>query len=77
MIIFRIRVNERGEILMTTTPATDESTPVPGVPRLFPHIVDSGGFTTQFLLFSDGSSLPFGMLELYDANGGPLGIGLQ
>lgn len=73
----RIRVNERGETLMTTTPATDESTPVPGVPLLFPHVVDSGGFTTQFLLYSSDSVAPTGILELYDANGGPLGIFLQ
>jgi hypothetical protein len=77
IIGLRLRVNERGETLITTTPATDESTPVPGIPLLFPHIVDSGGFTTQFLLYSDGSSNAAGLLELYDANGGPLVIGLR
>jgi hypothetical protein len=76
----RLRINERGETLITTTPATDDSAPVPGIPLLFPHVVDSGGFTTQFILFGDTpfpTVSPFGLIELYDANGGPLTIGLQ
>jgi hypothetical protein len=73
----RIRVNERGEFLMTTTPPTDESSAPTAVPRFFPHVVDSGGFTTQFILFSDGI-FPYagGLLELFDASGGPLAVNL-
>jgi hypothetical protein len=80
IIGLRLRVNERGETLITTTPATDDSTPYPGVPLLFSHVVDSGGFTTQFILYGDTpfpTVSPFGLLELYDAKGGPLIVGLQ
>lgn len=74
----RIRVNERGELVITTTPPTDESANQTAITRFFPHVVDSGGFTTQFVLFSAGSSpFPAGLLELFDASGGPLGVTLH
>jgi len=70
----RGRYNERGEFLITTTPAVSETATSFTAELLFPHLVDGGGYTTQFVLFSsvpgqsnagtlrlikeDGSSLP-------------------
>jgi hypothetical protein len=49
----RIRYNERpGEFLMTTTPPTNENGPTPPPELDFPHILNGGGYTTQFVLFS-------------------------
>ena len=51
-----------------------------GALQLCSNVVDSGGFTTQFILYGDTpfpTVSPFGLLELYDANGGPLIIELQ
>jgi hypothetical protein len=44
----------------------------------FPQIVDSGGYATQFILFSaqPGSS-PSGTLQLYNQAGEGLGLMLQ
>jgi hypothetical protein len=48
----RGRTNERGNFLMTTTPPTVENSPATTAERFFPHLVDGGGWTTQFILFS-------------------------
>jgi hypothetical protein len=48
----RGRYNERGDFLITTTPPSNENAPTSTIPTFFSHIVDGGGYTTQFLLFS-------------------------
>ena len=48
----RGRYNERGDFLITTTPPVGEDEPSTSAEMLFPHIVEGGGYTTQFTLFS-------------------------
>lgn len=48
----RARVNSRGELKITTTPPSNESSAASSAATYFPHIVDSGGWSTQFILFS-------------------------
>ncbi len=48
----RGRYNERGDFLITTTPPVKESSGTSTATAYFPHIVDSGGYTTQFIVFS-------------------------
>ena len=48
----RGRYNERSEFLITTTPPTRETATASSAEWMFPHIVDSGGYTTQFVLYS-------------------------
>jgi hypothetical protein len=50
----RGRYNERQDFLYTTTPPVDENAPPSSSPLYFPQVVDSGGYTTQFILFSAG-----------------------
>lgn len=71
----RGRVNERGDFLMTTTPPWREADPLPAAEMLFPHLVDAGGYTTQFVLFSgaQGQSSS-GMLRFVAQSGWPLGL---
>jgi hypothetical protein len=52
----RGRYNERGDFLMSTTPPTIESLPAATAPLIFPHIVNGGGFTTEFILFSGAAN---------------------
>ena len=49
----RCRYNERSEFLITTTAAADENAAVSTAESLFPQIVDSGGYKTQFVWFSN------------------------
>ena len=48
----RGRYNERGDFLITTTPPSNEGASASAAELLFPHIVNGGGYTTQFVLFS-------------------------
>jgi sugar lactone lactonase YvrE len=71
----RGRYNERGEFLFTTLPAVNESTPAGTAMMVFPHFVDSGGYTTQFILFSGtAGQASSGVLQLFNQSGAPLGI---
>jgi hypothetical protein len=51
----RARYNERQpnpDFLITTIPASNEANPADSAELLFPHLVNGGGYTTQFILFS-------------------------
>src|SRR5262249_29396022 len=52
----RSRYNERGDLLMTTTPPVNEAGVVSASELVVPHLVDGSGFTTQFILMSGSSS---------------------
>ena len=52
VVALRACVNERADFMITTTPPTNEADPVVSVDTYFPHIVDSQGWATQFILFS-------------------------
>jgi hypothetical protein len=53
----RCRTNERGDFLITTTPASDESRS--GNQQIvFPHIVNGDGYNTQIITFSGTPSEP-------------------
>jgi len=51
VVALRGRYNERGDFLITTTPAVAEGTVPDNSPLYLPHIVDGGGYTTQFVVF--------------------------
>jgi hypothetical protein len=52
VVALRGRYNERSDFLITTIPTVNETTPSSSSPLYFPHIADSGGYTTQFILYS-------------------------
>ncbi len=62
----RGRTNERGDFLITTTPAENETTPPLTEETLFPHFVDDGGYTTEFILYSrTPANTPAGTLSFW------------
>jgi len=73
----RGRFNERGDFLITTTPAVNEDTSGRET-AVFPHIVDGGGYTTQFITFSGTYTEPAsGNLQLFSQAGENLNITLR
>ena len=48
----RGRTNQREDFLITTTPPSSEVGATTSVDTFFPHLADSGGWKTQFVLFS-------------------------
>ena len=69
----RLAINQRNDILVTTTPPVGESAASTPSDLFFPHFVDSGGWTTQFILFSgspgQGAS---GVIRFTGQDGQPL-----
>jgi hypothetical protein len=74
----RSRYNERGDFLITTTAPVNEAAVPSFSPTFFPHIADSGGYTTQFILFSaqPGSS-PSGIIEFLSQTGTALDLTIE
>jgi TonB family protein len=52
----RGRYNERGDFVITTTPPANEAATASSFGYAFPEVVNGGGYTTQFLLFSGAAS---------------------
>ena len=73
VIGLRLRVNEHGEIKITTTPPSNETEASTMADTFFPHIADSGGWSTQFILFSGtAGQVSSGTLNFFDRSGEPL-----
>jgi hypothetical protein len=73
----RGRVNERGDFLITTTPPTDEKAAAKSE-IVLPHIVNGGGYTTQFITFGGTSSEPAaGNLRLFSQTGADVDFSLR
>ena len=74
----RGRDNERGDFLITTSPPTNEADPVSGQASFFPHLVDGGGYTTQFILYSGSAGQSTsGVLAFFSQSGLPLNLVLR
>ena len=68
----RLRYNRRSELKMTTTPPSIETGPPTMMDRYFAHIVDSKGWSTQFILFSGtAGQTSSGTLSFIDTAGKP------
>lgn len=74
----RARYNERLDFLVTTTPGIAETAPPSTAPVYFPQVADSGGYTSQFIIFTgatgSGSS---GTLQLSSQSGASLNMPLR
>ena len=71
----RLRINENGELKMTTTPPSNKTGPSTTADMFFPHIADSGGGGTQFILFSGTEGQASAeTLRFIDASGRPLDL---
>ncbi|MBI2822763.1 MAG: RHS repeat protein [Acidobacteria bacterium] len=74
----RARTNERGDLLITTTPPVSEEIPATSEELVLPHFVDGGGYTTQFILFSRApGQRPQGTLRFFTQSGQPLSLVLE
>jgi hypothetical protein len=78
VVALRQRYNERGDYLITTTPPTVETSTPSVALRSFPHFVNGGGYTTQFILFSGTTGqTASGNLWFYRQDGNPLPVTLH
>jgi len=52
----RARYNERGDFLISTTPAIAADTPISTEEVIFPQVVTGSGYTTEFVLMGTGGA---------------------
>ncbi len=75
VLALRLTVNQRSDILLTTTPTTDLTEPPSSNRRLyFPHFVDGGGYATRLILINTSGAPEAGMMSFYSDSGEPLMI---
>jgi hypothetical protein len=78
LVGLRLTTNERNDFLITTTPPSDESSATSSTDLFFPHFVDSGGWTTQFILFSGSAGqISGGTLRFTAQNGEGLDLSVS
>ena len=78
VVSFRMRYNERDDLLITTIPVSNEALPSNTAELVFPHIVDGGGFATQFVLFSAiTGQVSQGTLRFIGQNGQVLNVSIR
>ena len=73
----RARYNEQTRFLLATTPPANESVVETAQELFFPHLVVSGGYTTQFVLFNPTPSSEAGLLSFFTQSGQPMVIPFQ
>jgi hypothetical protein len=73
----RLRYNERGDVLTTTTPPTNEDSPTSSTELFFPQLVDGGGWTTQFILFGGQGEASSGEIRFNKNDGSAFNVVLQ
>ena len=74
----RLAINQRYDVLVTTTPPAEENTATTFSDVFFPHFVDSGGWTTQFILFSGSTGQPAsGVIRFTGQDGQPLELSVS
>jgi Leucine-rich repeat (LRR) protein len=71
VLALRLTTNQRGEMLMTTTPTADLTQPPASDTVYFPQLADGGGYNTSVILMNTSSATETGTLNLYDNNGAP------
>ena len=72
IVALRLRVNENGEIKVTTLAPSNEMDPPTSENSFFAHLADSGGWSTQFILFSGtAGQASTGTLSFIDTEGEP------
>ena len=74
----RLTTNDRSDIVVTTTPPANENADTTASDLFFPHFVDSGGWTTQFILFSGtAGQTSSGLIRFTGQNGQPLELAVK
>ena len=75
IIALRLRVNENNEIKVTTLAPSNEMDPPTSENRFFAQLADSGGWSTQFILFSGtAGQASSGTLRFIDTQGKSLDL---
>jgi Leucine-rich repeat (LRR) protein len=76
LLAMRLTINQRGELLMSSTPVADLAIPAPAGVQFLPQIADGGGYQTTFILLNTSSAVETGAVQFYGNTGSPLLVGM-
>jgi hypothetical protein len=74
VLALRLTINQRNDLLLTSTPIVDLSRAVPAGPAAFPQIADGGGYQTTLILMNTSSAIQNGVVNFYRNSGAPLSV---
>ncbi|MBK9167350.1 MAG: hypothetical protein IPM24_07770, partial [Bryobacterales bacterium] len=74
VLALRLTVNQRGELLFSSTQVLDLRAPAPAGPVYFAHVPEGGGFTSKLALMSTSPSPQSGSVRLLEGSGGPFQV---
>ncbi len=74
ILALRSTINQRGEVLLTSTPIADLSMPVQRESSSFPQVVDGGGYQTTLVFLNTSAVEEAGTVRFYDNKGSPLAV---
>jgi hypothetical protein len=69
----RLRLNERGDLLLSSIPVINEAAAAQSSPLIIPHFATGGGFSAQFVVFSGyANQATSGQLQFFNQAGSAL-----
>jgi spore coat protein CotH len=74
VVALRMTLNQRQEILYTTTPVADLTKSSSTASLYFPQLADGGGYVTTVILLNTSSVTERGILKIYGDTGAPLEV---
>jgi photosystem II stability/assembly factor-like uncharacterized protein len=74
ILALRMTVNQRNEVLFTTTPVADLAQSLSYDNIYFPQLADGGGYTTSLILLNTSNRTESGTLQILDNAGMPLAV---
>ena len=74
ILALRLTINQRGDLLMTTTPIADLEMPAPAGLPAFPQIADGGGYQTTIILLNTSNAGESGVVRFFGNDGTALPV---
>jgi hypothetical protein len=74
VLALRVTVNQRGDVLLTSTPVADLSKALTTTAVYFPQLVDGGGYVTTVILVNTSGATESGTIAIFDNAGAPLSV---
>jgi hypothetical protein len=71
ILALRLTTNQRGEVILTSTPVADLTRPSLSDPVYFSQFADGNGYVTSIVLLNTSSSTQTGRVSFYNDNGEP------
>lgn len=76
VLALRLTVNQRGDLLFTSTPVADLTQSVGNASFYFPQIADGGGYITTLTLLNTSSTVETGRISFFEDDGTALTVHL-